>query len=477
MKQIFNPYMPSYEYIPDGEPHVFGDRVYVYGSHDKFGGSTWCENDYVVWSAPLGDLTDWRFDGVIYRKNQDPENPHGTRCMYAPDVARKNGKYYLYYTIDDMISTTSVAVADNPEGPFEYYGKVRYNSGAVAGSGKGDFYQFDPAVFADDDGSVYLYSGFETRSVEQDAYDKRGQKYGLYCYRLADDMLTVLGEPKLLIPNTRNLRGTSFENHGFHEGSSMRKFGDTYYLIYSSQNRNELCYAASKRPDGDFVYRGVLVSNGDVGLDGITEQTCRNYMGNNHGSLAKIGGKYYIFYHRQTNKHSFSRQACAEEIIRLAGGTFKQAEMTSCGLNGKPLEGAGEYPAYIACNLYRGSGGVYYDEGVDLRGLPYFTQSGGDRECDGDQFIAELRDGAVAGYKYFDLRETRKITLTLRGNLLGRIEAAYDEKGTVAKTAIALNGENQQILVHIDGGEEKSALYFRFFGEGYADFFSFALHK
>ena len=27
-KQIFNPYLPSYEYIPDGEPHIFGDRLY-----------------------------------------------------------------------------------------------------------------------------------------------------------------------------------------------------------------------------------------------------------------------------------------------------------------------------------------------------------------------------------------------------------------------------------------------------------------
>ena len=29
-KQALNPYLPSYEYIPDGEPYVFGDRVYMY---------------------------------------------------------------------------------------------------------------------------------------------------------------------------------------------------------------------------------------------------------------------------------------------------------------------------------------------------------------------------------------------------------------------------------------------------------------
>ena len=36
-----NPFLPLWEYIPDGEPHVFEDpdspgnrRVYLYGSHD-----------------------------------------------------------------------------------------------------------------------------------------------------------------------------------------------------------------------------------------------------------------------------------------------------------------------------------------------------------------------------------------------------------------------------------------------------------
>ena len=45
--------MPLNEYIPDGEPHVWGDRVYHYGSHDKEGGYTFCMQDYVVYSAPV----------------------------------------------------------------------------------------------------------------------------------------------------------------------------------------------------------------------------------------------------------------------------------------------------------------------------------------------------------------------------------------------------------------------------------------
>ena len=52
MKQVFNPYLPLNEYIPDGEPHVFGDRVYIYGSHDKENGDDFCMLDYVPGPRP-----------------------------------------------------------------------------------------------------------------------------------------------------------------------------------------------------------------------------------------------------------------------------------------------------------------------------------------------------------------------------------------------------------------------------------------
>ena len=69
-KQITNPYLPSWEYIPDGEPYVFGDRVYVYGSHDTER-TEYCGRDYVVWSAPVTDMTDWRCHGTCYRAADD----------------------------------------------------------------------------------------------------------------------------------------------------------------------------------------------------------------------------------------------------------------------------------------------------------------------------------------------------------------------------------------------------------------------
>ena len=55
-KQACNPYLPLDTYIPDGEPHVFGDRMYVYGSHDKAGVEDFCLLDYECWSGPVDDL-------------------------------------------------------------------------------------------------------------------------------------------------------------------------------------------------------------------------------------------------------------------------------------------------------------------------------------------------------------------------------------------------------------------------------------
>lgn len=152
MSQVFNPYLPSYEYIPDGEPHLFDGRVYVYGSHDKFNGISFCLNDYVCWSAPEDDLTDWRYEGVIFRRSQDPYGKPGMmNAMYAPDVCRgKDGKYYLYYFIG-YNGIISVAVCDTPAGKYEFMGFVRYKDGTPVGKKKEPL-QFDPGVFVDDDG-------------------------------------------------------------------------------------------------------------------------------------------------------------------------------------------------------------------------------------------------------------------------------------------------------------------------------------
>ena len=87
MKVSVNPFLPLNEYIPDGEPHVFDDRIYLFGSHDVANGSRYCEaGNYVCYSAPLDDLSDWRYEGEIYRNEDDPLCKEGFSDLYAPDV-------------------------------------------------------------------------------------------------------------------------------------------------------------------------------------------------------------------------------------------------------------------------------------------------------------------------------------------------------------------------------------------------------
>lgn len=119
--------------------------------------------------------------------------------------------------------------------------------------------------------------------------------------------------------------------------------------MYSSEQSHDLCYAVSDQPLTGYRYGGILVSNADIGRNGNT--TPKAPYGNTHGGLVQLGGQWYIFYHRQTHGIECCRQGCAEPVVLDAEGRFHQAEITSCGLNGGPLPGTGNYNACYACNL------------------------------------------------------------------------------------------------------------------------------
>lgn len=477
-KQALNPYLPSWEYIPDGEPHVFENRVYVYGSHDRFNAPIFCVNDYVCWSAPVDDLSDWRYEGVIYRKNQDPKNKLGLRLLFAPDVCRGvDGRYYLYYAFDFM-GIMGVAVCDTPAGKYQFLGHVHYPNGTVWGRRKGDQFPFDPGVLADDDGRIWLYSGFYTPTPAFVTGFKKLRNDGGTVVELERDMLTIKGEPQVIFPKEGP---GSFPNHEFFEGSSIRKDGDKYIFVYSSRHNHELCYAVSGRPDGGFTFGGTLVSQGDLFLDGNEdERKGLNYLGNTHGGLLNIGEDWYIFYHRQTNRHSYSRQACAEKLVRSPDGSFRQAEVTSCGLNGGPLRGIGRYPAYIACNLWSRDGVGRYDCPSPRRAFaahPFFTQTGKDQEGDGGQYIANMRNGAVAGFKYFDIRELKTVSVELSGAAEGEflLSDRSDFQTVSARIQLKLTGGRAEFHAPCAMADGERALYFKFCGKGSVHFHFFSL--
>ena len=465
LRQAINPYLPCWEYVPDGEPYLFGDRVYVYGSHDVFGESVYCPGDYVCWSAPANDLGAWRYEGVIYKKSQDPHNADLQGNLYAPDVCvGPDGRYYLYYVLSNW-GVVSVAVCDTPAGQYEFLGYVRYPDGQLLGQAKGDEPQFDPGVLMEN-GRVYLYTGFCPRG-------DRG-RHGAMCTVLKGDMLTVERAPVFVAPGCEYSGGTGFEEHAFFEAPSIRKVDGQYCFIYSSEKCHELCWALSDRPDGGFRYMGVLVSGCDMGIaDKKPAQLPLYYTANNHGSIIELENQWYVFYHRHTNGTNYARQGCFERLHRDAQGRFLQAEITSCG-GVSPLRGEGAYPTYIACNLFTETPCVYvpWSGFMDDR-FPRITQQPVEK---GQSYIANLRPGATAGFKYFDIKKLKAIAVRTMGYATGFVKVSVERNGPALcqiPIGYANVWQDNEAPAQIPDGVH--ALYFTFEGEGFLQFSEFRL--
>jgi hypothetical protein len=285
---------------------------------------------------------------------------------------------------------------------------------------------------------------------------------------LGKDMLTIEQEPRVFIPGIEyvlpkketieKLKNTieetgcpykmidvenweKFNGFAFFEASSIRKVGDTYYFVYSCRpDNNELVYATSKSPTDGFVFRGIIVSNCDTQISTYKPPDMRSYYsGNNQGGIEKINGEWYIFYHRHTNATPYSRQGCAEKIKMEKDGSIAQVEITSCGLNGGPLVGKGEYPAYIACHLFQQEPNkISQDkilkitqEGRDgLDGLPIE----GVENVEDTAYITGIRNNSVIGFKYFNFKGIKKVTVKTRSTLVGYFEVRTQWDGPVLGT-------------------------------------------
>lgn len=412
-----NPYLPNWEYIPDGEPRVFGDRIYVYGSHDRKDSIDFCDYKLKVWSAPVSDPTKWVCHGDIFRSRDGHDSPSDVdwtdELLFAPDVVERGGKYYLYAYI--VNAKGCVAVADRPEGPFRLLSRYEYDIPNHYDNGT----FIDPGVLVDDDGRVYIYCGYQ----------------GSYMCELKDNMYeAVPGSYKLdIIPTA--------EPHRFFEACSPRKINGTYYLIYSPQRGSCLDYATSDSPTGPFTYRGTIIDNG-IDFPG----------GNDHGSVCCVNGQWYIFYHRMTNGTIMSRRGCVERIEILPDGTIPQVEMTSLGFE-ESLNPYDFTQADTACVL---KGGCYITE------TSVFERP-----------IVNVTDGCVMGWKYFNFGEdfaskTMQIRLKLRGTgSRGRVHVRLDsedgeelgtvdfaeDSGTAGARIKAVTGRHAVFLVAESGYE------------------------
>lgn len=476
-----NPYMPLWEHVPDGEPHVFehnGEkRVYVYGSHDTER-DKYCGRDYVVWSAPVTDLTDWTCHGVAYETHYDS-------VLFAPDVVKKGDTYYMY-AAEKCGSLIVVASSKAPYGPFENPVETKLG--------------FDPGVLVDDDGRVYAYWG--------------GCAAPCYIAEMEDDMATLKEETIVSNPMGHSSCpwNPSDDGHislkdGFFEASSPRKVLGKYVYIYSkryevpvpelgvySPNNGFLSYKFSDSPFGPFQDGGDISFNGGEILRNPDGSGTMTYQwGNNHGSIAEINGKWYVFYHRQTGLNEYSRQAMLEPIDVALGRNGKLyigkiryengepvasgvADMTSQGPHTEGLDAFKWISAGYACHIRGGIGKTeikHAEEGGAAPEARAYIRPGYEKTEDISTPVVGITNGTTVGFRFLQfangtaqtvtavLDEHKKLQLNVRldsfdGDIVSSIFFTSDEKEKTASLQRQVFGRHAVYFEFIS--EEQGAI-------------------
>ncbi len=278
------------------DPTIFHDNgtYYLYGTgvqngHKGDGFEVYKSTDLKKWEGPCG-----LDDGFCLKKS---DKTWGTKGFWAPQVFKKDGKYYFVYTANEQIA---VATSDSPLGPF-----TQDSPECIPAKTK----EIDPFVFFD------------------------GKKTYLYHVRLQDGNRIFVSEMnkdmKSLKENTTReclhaeggWEDTANAQWKVSEGPTVVKIGKTYYLFYSCNDfRNidyAVGYATAKSPLGPWTKHGEpIIVRGVIGANGT-----------GHGDLFRDSdGDWKYVFHTHYSATQVSPRKTAVVTLDFDGTDFKLRE-------------------------------------------------------------------------------------------------------------------------------------------------------
>jgi len=298
-KHIYgNPAFPGW--YADPEARIFDGKYWIYPTYSApYEQQTFFDAFYSK------DLIKWtKVNRILEARNISWAH----RALWAPSPIAQNGKYYYYFSANDIqnnseVGGIGVAVSNKPEGPFvDVLGHPlidQFHNGAQP---------IDPHVFQDDDGAVYLYYG----------------GWG-YCnvVKLNKDMISL----------DTFKDGDVFKEvtpDGYVEGPCMIKRNEQYYFMWSEGGWGgpgySVAYAISDSPLGPFHRVGKIL---EKNLDIATGT-------GHHGTLYNPEtDEWYIVYHRRplTETDGNHRVVCIDMMHFNSDGTIKPVEMTFKGVS------------------------------------------------------------------------------------------------------------------------------------------------
>lgn len=293
-----NPIFPGW--YADPEIRVFGKEYWIYPTYsDKY------EKQVFMDAFSSTDLVHWtKHEHVLDTANVK----WGKRALWAPSAVEKNGKYYLFFGVNDIQNDNEyggigVAVADNPAGPFkDLLGKPlidKFHNGAQP---------IDQFVFKDKDGSYYmLYGGWRHCNIA----------------KLKDDFTGFIPFEDGTVFKEITPKG------GYVEGSFMFMKDNKYYFMWSEGGwtgpNYSVAYAISDSPFGPFERIG-----------SILKQDPAVARGAGHNSVLNVPGtdKWYIIYHRRplAETDGNNRATCIDEMHFDSKGFIEPVKITFEGV-------------------------------------------------------------------------------------------------------------------------------------------------
>lgn len=286
------------QFTADPAARVFGNRVYLYPSHDilakeDHGRAGWfCMEDYHVFSSE--NLTDWTDHGFIVSQNKVKWADSTSYSLWAPDCIFKNKKYYFYFpalardTSYGRGFSIGVSISEKPAGPFVSQPRPIKNIHGI-----------DPNVFIDKDGQAYLYWAMGR----------------IYVAKLKDNMTELASEPKVIM---------NLPDKGLKEGPFLFERNGIYYFTYPHvQNTIErLEYAVADNPMGPFEFKGLIMDESPTGC------------WTNQQSIINFRNQWYLFYHQNDLSPKFdkNRSVRIDSLSFNSDGTIRKVIPTLRGV-------------------------------------------------------------------------------------------------------------------------------------------------
>jgi len=224
------------------------------------------------------DMKTFKYENVLMR-SEDFSYGQVNSAWASQAIRGLDGRYYFYGTVQSSQGQViSVAVADDPRGPYEQVGRTPLvTRNMVSTDLRKSHENIDPTVFIDDDGTAYLAWGQINPCIT----------------KLKDTMTEIERPIRFLFPED----GSWKSEDEYREGPFLYKRKGKYYMFYASmkvdsQRRDiaeTISYAMADSLEGPWT-DGVRITDCAPAIDEENSFTI-------HPAVLDFKEQTYLFYH------------------------------------------------------------------------------------------------------------------------------------------------------------------------------------